>query len=275
MSWLRWPRCWSGRAAASAQQVTGLTATQDYGFTTLKWSPVAGATDYQIERAPVAADGDGRHGAIVGLWQPQRTITPNAPTFAESGLQARRPLPVARARAAGHHEPAGPYSAPVAGTTHGPLGPAGAAGRPTRGTRSGRPGRVRGHRTRPRPRRPTSPPAGRRERPHAGRRARAHAPEPAGEPVHHRLPDAAGHRRRRSRTAPSVAINCNVHGNEASGRESCFTMARQLALSHRPGDHRHAEPDDGADRAVDQRRRPRAQPARQHAPARTSTATTR
>ena len=34
--------------------------------------------------------------------------------------------------------------------------------------------------------------------------------------------------------APSMAINCNVHGNEASGRESCFTMARQLALSTDP-----------------------------------------
>ena len=33
---------------------------------------------------------------------------------------------------------------------------------------------------------------------------------------------------------PSLAINCNVHGNEASGRESCFTMARQLALSTDP-----------------------------------------
>ena len=33
---------------------------------------------------------------------------------------------------------------------------------------------------------------------------------------------------------PTVAINCNVHGNEASGRESCFTQARQLALSTDP-----------------------------------------
>ena len=41
---LVWP------AAASAQQVTGLTATQEYGFTTLKWTPVPNATDYQIER---------------------------------------------------------------------------------------------------------------------------------------------------------------------------------------------------------------------------------
>ena len=33
---------------------------------------------------------------------------------------------------------------------------------------------------------------------------------------------------------PTYAINCNVHGNEASGRESCFTMARQLAFTEDP-----------------------------------------
>src|SRR4051795_7767522 len=76
-------------AAAGAQepdQVTGLTATQDVGFTTLKWNAVAGATDYQIERTPLNAD-DTPAGAatIVGLWQPQRTITPGKPAFAESG----------------------------------------------------------------------------------------------------------------------------------------------------------------------------------------------
>ena len=47
---LVWP------AAASAQQVTGLTAAQDYGFTTLRWNPVPNATDYQIERTPVDAN---------------------------------------------------------------------------------------------------------------------------------------------------------------------------------------------------------------------------
>src|SRR4051812_31619369 len=73
-------------AAASAQQVTGLTATQDTGFTTLKWTPVAGATDYQIERTPIdATDQPTGAATIVGVWQPQRTITPSLPTFAESG----------------------------------------------------------------------------------------------------------------------------------------------------------------------------------------------
>src|SRR3954466_9004555 len=78
-------------AGASAQdpqpeQVTGLTATQDVGFTTLKWNPVPGATDYQIERQSVDANDQPTGTAtIVGLWQPQRTITPELPAFAESG----------------------------------------------------------------------------------------------------------------------------------------------------------------------------------------------
>src|SRR5829696_9251801 len=72
--------------AQEPDQVTGLTAAQDIGFTTLKWNPVAGATDYQIERTPLNAD-DTPAGAatIVGVWQPQRTITPEKPAFAESG----------------------------------------------------------------------------------------------------------------------------------------------------------------------------------------------
>jgi hypothetical protein len=33
---------------------------------------------------------------------------------------------------------------------------------------------------------------------------------------------------------PTYWVNCNVHGNEASGRETCFTMARQLATTQDP-----------------------------------------
>ena len=33
---------------------------------------------------------------------------------------------------------------------------------------------------------------------------------------------------------PTYWVNCNVHGNEASGRESCYTMARQLATTEDP-----------------------------------------
>ena len=102
----------------------GLTATQDDGFTTLKWSPVAGATDYQIERAPVDAD-DAPTGTatIVGVWQPQRTITPNAPSFAESGYKLGDRFQWRVRARLGTANPQ-PYSAPVTGTTMGHWGPA-------------------------------------------------------------------------------------------------------------------------------------------------------
>ena len=58
-------------------QVVGLTATQNEGFATLAWEPVAGATDYQIERTPVdAANVPTGAAVIVGVWQPIRTVTP-------------------------------------------------------------------------------------------------------------------------------------------------------------------------------------------------------
>src|SRR5262249_55693422 len=103
-------------AAASAQQVTGLSATQDVGFTTLKWTPVAGATDYQIERTPIdASDQPTGTATIVGVWQPQRTVTPDKPAFAEAGygLGGRYQWRV-RARLG---TTAQPYSDPVKGTT--------------------------------------------------------------------------------------------------------------------------------------------------------------
>src|SRR6188472_2631557 len=109
-------------SAASAQQVTGLTATQDVGFTTLKWAPVAGATDYQIERQSLdAADQPTGTATIVGVWQPQRTITPAQPAFAESGfLLGDRYQWRVRARIG---TTAQPYSEPVKGTTLGIPGP--------------------------------------------------------------------------------------------------------------------------------------------------------
>ena len=63
--------------AAAAQQVTGLTAEQEYGFTTLKWDAVPDATSYEIERTPVdAANQPTGEAEIVGRWFPDRTITP-------------------------------------------------------------------------------------------------------------------------------------------------------------------------------------------------------
>ena len=75
-----------GTASASAQQVTGLQAVQRDGYTTVTWTTVAGATDYQIERTPVdAANLPTGASEIVGLWRPNRTITPESPSFADAG----------------------------------------------------------------------------------------------------------------------------------------------------------------------------------------------
>src|SRR5688572_32549754 len=103
-------------AAASAQQVTGLTATQEYGFTTLKWTGVPEATDYQIARMPVDATGDPTTQQIVGLWRPNRSITPDQPTFAESGYTLGGSYQWRVRARLGTANPQ-PWSAAVSGTT--------------------------------------------------------------------------------------------------------------------------------------------------------------
>ncbi|MGH9245933.1 MAG: PxKF domain-containing protein [Acidimicrobiales bacterium] len=73
--------------AQQSDQVTGLAATQQDGFATLTWEPVEGATGYQIERTPV--DGDDEPigpSAITGVWRPNRTVTPESPSFADAGF---------------------------------------------------------------------------------------------------------------------------------------------------------------------------------------------
>ena len=112
---------------AAAQEVTGLDVRQGDGFTTLSWAPVAGATDYQIERTPVGAD-DVATGpaAIVGVWRPNRTVTPDAPTFADAGFNpGDRFQWRVRARIGTTEEP---FSAPVRSTT--PFTPSPVAPRP-------------------------------------------------------------------------------------------------------------------------------------------------
>ena len=101
---------------ALAQQVTGLAALQNEGFTTLSWNAVSGATDYQIERTPVNAANE-PIGAerIVGLWQPTRTVTPESPTFADAGFVLGQRFQW-RVRALIGTEPQ-PFSEPVFDTT--------------------------------------------------------------------------------------------------------------------------------------------------------------
>lgn len=98
-------------------QVQGLTVVQSDGYATLAWTPVDGATDYQIERTPIAADDTATgNPVIVGLWRPNRQINNHAPTFADAGFVPGERFQW-RVRARFGTE-AQPYSAPVTGTTN-------------------------------------------------------------------------------------------------------------------------------------------------------------
>jgi Zinc carboxypeptidase len=217
----------AGAEAQAPSHVTGLTAVQEDGFTRLAWTPVLGATDYQIERTPVDASNTPTGAeTVVGVWQPQRTITPERPTFADSGFALGERFRW-RVRASIGTE-AQPYSEPVFGTTLPQWGTG-----PGASLRSGY--ELSGDGTY------TSD---------VDEYAYEHALDEAsdrvrlveigrtvlGRPINmfvigYPAPPttAAG-----VSDAPTYAINCNVHGNEPSGREACLIMARELAFTDDP-----------------------------------------
>ena len=88
---------------------------------------MTGATDYQVERTPVAAD-DAPTGpaVIVGVWRPNRTVRPDSPVFADAGFNpGDRFQWRVRARIGASVEP---FSAPVVGSTLPPFGDPGVPG---------------------------------------------------------------------------------------------------------------------------------------------------
>ncbi len=217
-------------AAASAQQVTGVTATQDVGFTTLKWDPVPGATDYQIERTPLDANGQPTGTAtIVGVWQPQRTVTPDKPAFAESGYQlGGRYQWRVRARLGTANPQA--YSDPVSGTTLPIPGPSNLLTaweqRATATT---------GNSTYTSDAEEADFTArldAASDRVRVVELARTLENRPMNMFIigYPKPPDTAAE----ISAMPTYMLNCNVHGNEASGRESCMTIARVLATTEDP-----------------------------------------
>ncbi|MDA0179592.1 M14 family zinc carboxypeptidase [Solirubrobacter phytolaccae] len=213
--------------------MTGLTATQDVGFTTLKWNPVAGATDYQIERAPLGTP-DTTAGTVVGVWQSQRTITPDKPSFADSGFKLGDGFRWrVRARfGTGTGAVLKPYSTPVTGTTLGHPGPAELlTAWEKRDTAATEPLQ--------RPYTTTAEEetfavaldaASDRFRRVELTRTIQNRPLDLYILGYPKPPDTAAEISAR----PTFWVNCNVHGNEASGRETCFTMARQLATTNDP-----------------------------------------
>jgi hypothetical protein len=213
-----------GARSASAQQVTGLTVQQRDGYATLGWQPIAGATEYEIERTPVdAADVPTGPAAIRGLWRPNRQIHQESPTFADAGFApGDRFRWRVRARLGGEPQP---YSEPVFGTTLAPVGPQ--------------------EFLTPFETSPTAQFTSYEAEIEWTRRLDAASERVRVVTIGHtalgreinlfligypRPPASAAEASR----APTSGANCNVHGNEPSGREGCFMMIRRLAFSNEP-----------------------------------------
>ena len=214
------------RAQGSPNQVTGLTAVQHNGFATLSWTPVDGATEYQIVRTPVDASG-APTGApqVVGVWQPERTVTPGSPRFADAGfaLGGRYEWRV------GVLSPTpGALSDPVSGTTLPQWGTGPGASLRTQWESSGDATYTS----------------------YENELAYTAALDEASDRVRvieigrtaldrtinmlvigYPTPLATA---REISNAPTIAFNCNVHGDEPQGRESCLIFARMLAFTQDP-----------------------------------------
>jgi zinc carboxypeptidase len=219
--------------AAGAQepnQVTGLTAVQRDGFTTLAWDPVAGATDYQIERTPVddanAPTGDP---VITGVWQPLRTVTPDEPRFADAGYPLGGRFQW-RVRARIGTEPQ-PFSEPVFGTTLPQWGSGPGAGLRTEWEASGNATYTSD--TAEYAYTAALDAASPRVRVVELGRTNPVPSAPEGRPINMLIignptPPATA---QQISNSPAIIFNCNVHGNEPQGRESCLIFARMLAFT--------------------------------------------
>ena len=205
-------------ASLSAQATArdyGLTVTPREGYVTLSWQPVAGADAYEIARSD-----DGGEMTVVGVWRPNRQVNQGAPSFADAGFVAGRSYSW-RVRAV-NGESSQPWSDAVVAVTHHAPGPEAfhtefeAADGATFTSHEAELEWTR--------RLVEASPRVRVER--IGRTIEGRdinlfiigLPAP--------LATAA-----EISASPSVGANCNIHGNEPSGREGCFMMIRDLAFS--------------------------------------------
>lgn len=216
-----------GAVAVAAQvqtQVTGLAVAPRDGYAALTWQAVPGATAYEIERTRIGADGAPAGApAIVGLWRPNRQVRPESPVFADAGFIPGERLRW-RVRAVVGDAPQA-FSEPVEAVTRAPFGPA--------EFRTGFESRDGADYT-------TYD-----EEIDWTTRIAAASPRvrvvPLGKTPQGRVMNlfVIGHPRPTTEVAaisngPAAGANCNVHGNEPSGREGCFMMIRELALSNDP-----------------------------------------
>jgi hypothetical protein len=212
--------------AQEANQVTGLTVEQADGFATLGWEPVAGATDYQIERTPVSAENvETGLPAIVGVWRPNRTVTPAFPRFADAGFNPGdrfRWRVRARSGTTVHA-----FSEPVFGTTLPPWGNPAVPGENLRTewelTQAARfTSDVNEYAY-------TAALDAASERVRVVEIGRTIL----GRPINMFIigfPTPPRHVRAVAGSTSAV-VNCNVHGNEPSSREACLVLARELAFA--------------------------------------------
>jgi hypothetical protein len=219
-------------SAAQAQlpgEVTGVAVVQGDGFATVSWTPVDGATDYQIERTPVNDANEVTGVArIVGLWQPTRTVTPEAPTFADSGFVLGERFGW-RVRARIGTTPQ-PFSGSVFATT-----------RPQFGDPS-----VPGESLRTQFEQTNGAQLTTDVNEYAYTAALNAASERMrvveigrtllGRPINMFIMGYPAPRPTAAviSNSPSVLIECHVHGNEPSMRESCLILARELAFTEDP-----------------------------------------
>lgn len=204
---------WLAAQAQSNTRVADLAVRSREGYVTLTWRPVPGATSYEVER----------DGVVTGVWRPNRQARSEAPVFADAGFVPGGTL-TWRVRAT-IGEAAQEWSEPVSGRTQAPPGPA--------EFRTGFESRDGADYT-------TYD-----EEIDWTRRIVAASPRvrvvPLGTTPQGRAMNlfVIGHPAPNGSVAdiangPAAGANCNVHGNEPSGREGCLMMIRELAFSSEP-----------------------------------------
>ena len=206
--------------AQEQEQVTGLSVEQQLGFATLRWDPLDGVEEYQIERTPVDADDEPLgEPQITGIWRLNRQVDQDVPAFADANFD-----PGDRFRWRVLAEDA--VSDPVHDTT---LAQWGDPADPGEGLRTG-----------------WELTGGAEFTSDVDEHAYTAAIEELSDRVRvveigrtlqdrpinmfvlgYPNPPATAEEIADSATA---LVNCNVHGNEPSSREACLIMARQLAF---------------------------------------------
>jgi hypothetical protein len=212
----------TGTSRAQEQgQVTDLTVEQQLGFATLSWEPVAGATEYQIERTPVdALNNPTGEPVITGIWRPNRQVDQDEPAFADANFN---PGDRFRWRVA---VPGEPFSEPVFDTTLSQWGDPAVPGESLR--------------TQWEMTQAAEFTSDVNEYAYtaaldaASDRVRVVeiGQTVLGRPINMFIigyPTPPGTAKKIAQSSAAL-VNCNVHGNEPSSREACLILARQLAF---------------------------------------------